>query len=343
VKRAILFSLLLCACEEAGPPRGPIDLSKIEPGPGRVKSPWECAPPSPSASASSPSPSPSSSPATATATGALFDAREDRFAHWTADEVTVRSARDGAVVWRGPGTRPLFRDDGAQIAIFEPSALVVRAMPSGAEALRAPRAPDAVGAAWSDDGRAILAVFDAATPPAAVTYDVNERKQCRAAWTGAFAPSATFVVSPDRTRALVAGEPLAIVYLVKGAREERVAIAGRADASWAFSRSGLVLAAAGPDGVFTWDTRSGKRDTALSDAASTAVAVNDNGVYVAAIAADRVRVWDTRASNLVREITPSAPPRALAFFPAKTRLVVVTDAGAEAYDVTTGARLWSAR
>jgi hypothetical protein len=319
-----------------------VDLSKLDPGPGRVRSPWECAPtPSASASAAASAAAPSTSTSTPPATtGATFDAREDRFAYWTPNEVIVRSAKDGAIVWRGPGTRPVFRDDGAQVAIFEPSALVVRAMPSGAEVYRAPRAPDAVATAWSDDGRAILAVFDAATPPAAVTYDVNDRKQCRASWTGAFAPTQVFVVSPDRTRALVAADPLAIVYLVKGAREERIAISGRADAQYAFSRSSLVLAGAGSDGVFTWDARTGKRDTSLDTSAATAVALNDNGVYVAAIVADKVRVWDSRSSKLVREFAVTA--RAITFYPAKTRLVVVTDSGAEAYDVTNGARLWSA-
>jgi WD40 repeat protein len=358
--RLATISLLALAAScggDAPPAIGPADLTKADPGvsSGRVrKSPFECddaptAIASPPASTTAP-PTPSS--ARSTSSGIAFDPRAVRFAHWTRGLLVVRSASDGASLWRGSGSGAVFRDDGTQLAAFEEGAIVARDLPSGAEALRATTSGDALAAAWSDDGKRLWVIDGASPIPLSAVYDVPTRTQCRGSYALSQGTTAV-VISPDRTRAVRtwSGDPrgtptnAAVVVLVQGSPDERLPLARGSldDSGFAFSRTGLVIAARGASGVFTWNARTAARGDAMADSlGASAVALSDDGAYLAAIVGVRVRVWDARTTTLVRDLTlATGAPVAIAFFPARTRVAIATDGGVEAFDALTGAVVWS--
>lgn len=342
----IAIAIAPVACGgDARPPVGPVDVDAMDPGPGRVrKSPFDCA----DAPVAVTAPTPAPAAEARAASGISFDPRGERLAHWTGRRLVVRSARDGAIAWEGAGSGTVFRDDGTQIASFEDGAVVVRALPSGAEVLRAARAGDPLAAAWSDDGARLWVVDTSAS----TVYDVGARTQCRGSYTPHATP-ATFTISPDRTRAVTTfaadgGTGAAQLFLlVKGARDEALAVAPGApngDGAFAFSRSGLVVAAASEAGVFVWDARTGRRAEPMADSrGASGAALGDNGALVAAIVGARARVWDTTTTKLVRELAPSAAPVAVAFFAARARVAIVTSEGVDALDTATGAVAWSKR
>ena len=345
---------LASACSSAPRPKpqGP-----ATPAVPRVAKPvFDCG--GPATPIATPTPTPTPTPAPTPTPGLTIDSRGDRVVQWSARRLVVRSARDGAMQWQGTGRGAVMRHDGAQMASFEDDALTIRALPSGAEVLRAARPNGSFDAAWNDDGTRLLVVDAAPSSPGTVVYDVAARTSCRGSYAVPVASPSSFVIAIDRARAIVtwpgsapdARGTTGILFLVEGAPLDATPItpaSGSADSGFVFSRTGIVIAAVSAGaGVFVWNVRTGKHgDAMVGSEGASGIALSDEGVLVAGIMRDgHVRVWEADTTKLVREITPtttaSATPTALAFHPGRKRLLIASTAegadGVEAWDLAAG-------
>ncbi len=353
----------MVACSGAAPVKAPTPSGPAVPH--VMKPVFDCGGPSAPIVAAAPSSTPAqtSTLASLPATGLVFDPHADRIAHWSERRLVVRSARDGATVWRGAGRGAVMRNDGAQMASFEGGALVVRDLPSGTEVMRAAMANGALGAAWEDDGKRILVVDAPPAAPGTVIYDVAARTSCRGSYSVPVASPTSFAFPLDRAHGVVtwpgaapdARRNAGILMLVESAPLDPVPMvptSGKSDFGFVFSRTGIVIAGIGEGvGVYVWDVRTGKHGDAMAGSAgASAVALSDEGAHVAAITngGTRVRVWESGTAKLVREITPTTPAAiAIAFFPARKRVAISSIAddvdAAEAWDIVTGSATWSAK